>query len=162
MRTYTKAEVLRAMRQTLSEYENHSHECNVGGCSMCQLFHDYSNKPHECVECPLYAFYGQGKVGSSYPCMNRNAFPRSIHPSNNLTYINNDYKVNGELKIRTKKHLDAIIEFYKAMIKRVTHMTNTEINTTSSWDFLVGLDYNIAGKHGLKVNKIKSKYEIYK
>ena len=68
-----KRELLKAMKQILSEYKETKHTTKLNECGLCKMFYqDVIDLFPQCTSCPMNVF--EGKL-SPYPCKHRKCEP---------------------------------------------------------------------------------------
>ena len=128
-----KRELLKAMKQILSEYKETKHTTKLNECGLCKMFYqDVNDLFPQCTSCPMNVF--EGKL-SPYPCKHRKCEPIDCF---------------WESYFLGTKKLEAVIEFYEETIKETERMTNENLKKENGFKFLIDIDERIAKKYKLK------------
>ena len=128
-----KRELLKAMKQILSEYKETKHTTKLNECGLCKMFYqDVNDLFPQCTSCPMNVF--EREQLSPYPCKHRKCEPIDCF---------------WESYFLGTKKIPAVIEFYEEAIKVVKTLTSRQMNKKDAFKFLINIDNNVAKKYKL-------------
>lgn len=138
---YDKKELLKALKTILKEYENKEHTLDKTKCSLCNIYLRGADQC-DCDLCPMHVFPRDRKI--FYPCTNRKCTPINSGTLGVLIHLTEIDTKRFEIK------LQRVIAFYKAIIKKVSKITEKELNADGAFAFLVDIDNNVSKKYPLE------------